>query len=113
MFKGQTYTKPHIQSAIGAFIVALLAFLGSHVSPFMGYLLALSTLIMLIVALYTDSIWPTQAKAENKVIFSIFWGLIFGIIAPHLISAYLEGGFSAIYDIFSSQGKRDRSIFYV
>lgn len=102
MFRGQGPAKPQTKSLVGALAFAVLVFFGSRTSPFAGYLLALFTLIMIVVAMYMKSIWPTKSKKENSLVFALFWGLIVGAIVPFLISTYLEGGATALYEILTS-----------
>ena len=103
MFREQKYTKPQLKSVIATLAVAGLAFFASQISPMVGYFLALLTLVSIIIASFTNSFLPTQAKKENILIFSLFWGLMLGLIVPILISTYLEGGLLAIWEIFSSE----------
>ena len=102
MFRGQKYSTPQTKSIIGVLFVTCLAFFGSQVSPIAGYFLALLTLLIMITAMYMNSIWPTQARKENFLIFSLFWGLIIGTLVPFLVTTYIEGGASAVYEIFTS-----------
>ena len=102
MFRGQAYTKPRNKSLVGALLVALLVFSGSQVSPWLGYLFAVATLVVIIVAMHMNSIWPRQARPEHALVFSLFWGLMIGAIAPFLVITFLEGGASAVYEIFTS-----------
>ncbi|GAB5412637.1 MAG: hypothetical protein Cons2KO_02400 [Congregibacter sp.] len=103
MVRNQGATWPQTKSLIGAVVVAALVFIGSQSSPVLGYLLALSALVMILVAALVGSIWPTQSKRENPLVFSLFWGLMVGAIAPFLVSIYLEGGASAVIEIFTSE----------
>ena len=103
MFSGQRVAKPQAKSLIGTLAVMVLSMTGSWVSPMLGYVFALSALVMIIVVMLTNSIWPTQSKKENSLVFSLFWGLMIGVIVPHLVITYLEGGASAIYEIITSE----------
>jgi hypothetical protein len=103
MFRGQGLAKPRVKSLVGALAVMVLAILGSQTSPMLGYVFAFSALVMIIVVMLTDSIWPTQSRKENSLVFSLFWGLMIGVIAPHLVTTFLEGGASAVYEIFTSE----------
>jgi Mg/Co/Ni transporter MgtE len=95
--------KPKSKSLFGALAVTVLVIFGSQTSAMLGYVLALSALIMIIVAMYMESIWPTRAKEENPLVFSLFWGLIIGVIVPYLVTTFLEGGASAVFEIFTTQ----------
>jgi len=102
-FRGQSLTKPQTKSLLGTLVVIALVILGSQTSPMIGYLLALAALIIIIVAMHMNSIWPTQSKKENTLVFSLFWGLMLGLIAPFLVTTFLEGGASAVYDLLRSK----------
>ena len=93
---------PQAGSLLGTLAVTVLVFLGSQASPVVGYLVALLALVMIVVAMYMGSIWPTRANKENPLVFSLFWGLMIGAIAPFLIATYLQGGVAALYEIFTS-----------
>jgi hypothetical protein len=49
-----------------------------------------------------ESIWPTQSRKESPLAFSLFWGLMIGAVVPFLVTTFVEGGASAVYEIFSS-----------
>lgn len=68
MFRGQGIAKPRVKSLVGALAAMVSAILGSQASPMLGYVFALSALVML-----TDSIWSTQSRKENSLVFSLFW----------------------------------------
>lgn len=98
--RGRSLAKPQLRSWIGALVTAVLVFVGSQSSPRIGYVLALSALVMLVVAMYMKSIWPTKSKPEHTLVFALFWGLMLGILGPALVSIFLEGGVPALYDLF-------------
>ncbi len=100
MFRGQGLGKPQAVSLLGALIVVVLVMLGSLTSPVFGYVFALSALVMITVAMYMESIWPTQSRRENSLVFSLFWGLMIGAIVPFLVTTFLDGGISAVFEIF-------------
>jgi len=103
MFRGQRLAKPQRKSLFGALTVTIVVIFGSQTSAVIGYFLALSALIMIIVAMHMESIWPTQARKENSLVFSLFWGLMIGAIVPFLVTTFLEGGVSAVLKIFTTQ----------
>jgi drug/metabolite transporter (DMT)-like permease len=103
MFRGQGLAKPQIKSLVGALGVIFLVMLGSQTSAVIGYVLALSALVMIIVAMHMESIWPKQSRKENSLVFSLFWGLMIGAVVPFLVTTFLEGGASAVYEVFTSQ----------
>lgn len=101
MFRGQGLGKPQGKSLLGALIVTVLVMLGSLTSPVFGYFFALSALVMIIVAMHMGSIWPTQSRKENSLVFSLFWGLMIGALVPFFVTTFLDGGLSAVYEIFT------------
>jgi hypothetical protein len=103
MFRGQGLGTPQRRSLLGALGVMVLVFFGSQASPVLGYVFALSALVMIIVAMYVESIWPTLPRKENFLAFSLFWGLMIGAIAPFIVTTFLDGGVSAVYEIFRRQ----------
>lgn len=102
MFRDQGLAKPQIKSLFGALAVIVVVMLGSQTSAVIGYIFAVSALVMIIVAMHMESIWPTQSRKENPLVFSLFWGLMIGGIVPFLVTTFLEGGASAVYEIFTS-----------
>ncbi|MEM7195827.1 MAG: hypothetical protein AAF402_12805 [Pseudomonadota bacterium] len=101
MLKSQSLAKPQTKSVLGSAVFAVLVAVGIQASPVLGYFLALLALVMIVIAMHTKSIWPTQANRENSLVFSMFWGLMAGAVAPFLVVTFLHGGFSAIYEIFA------------
>lgn len=102
MFRNDRLARPRNASFAGALIVAVAVFLGSQASAVAGYVLAVSTLVIILVAVVMETIWPTRAKKENVVVFSLFWGTMIGLIVPFLIAIYLEGGFGAVYEMLKT-----------
>ena len=102
MFRGRGLAKPQSASVLGALVTAVVVHFSSQASPVLGYITSLMALILIVVAMNTGSIWPTQARKENVVIFSLFWGLMLGALLPFVIATYLEEGASGLYEIFTS-----------
>ena len=102
MYRGQGLAKPQGKSLLGALAVAVLVLVGSQASAVIGYFLAVSALLMIIVAMHMESIWPTKARKENSLVFALFWGLMTGAIVPFLFTTFLEGGAPAVYEIFTT-----------
>lgn len=102
MFRGRGLVILQTQSLLGALAFAVSVFCASQTSAIVGYLVALSALLMIVIGMYTESIWPTSAKRENPLVFSMFWGLMIGALLPFLVGVYLNGGLSAVYEIFKS-----------
>lgn len=95
-------TKPKKTSVLFTLLIAIAVFLGSQAFPVFGYYAALLTLVLLILASITNSYWPSREKAENPLVFSLFWGLVIGGLVPFLAVTYAEGGMQAVFDIFTS-----------
>ena len=95
--------KPKNISILLTLVVALFAFVSSRASTLLGYFLALLTLLAIIVAMHTDSIWPTIKKVENPYVFSLFWGLIIGLLIPFLLETYLDGGLNGVYEMIMNK----------
>ncbi len=83
--------------------MAALVWIGANMSNQVGYLVALLSMVMIIVALRAESIWPKQRKPENTVVFALFWGCMLGAVLPHLVSIVLDGGFEALYELYISE----------
>lgn len=82
MLRGQGFAKPQSKSLFGALVVIVLVIFGSQLSAVIGHVPASSTLIMIIIAEYMESIWTTKAKQENSLVLSLFWRLMIGLIVP-------------------------------
>jgi hypothetical protein len=91
--------RPQLKRLLLTFVVALFAFVGSQTSNLFGYFLALLALLAIIIAMHTNSIWPTRKKVENPYVFSLFWGAIIGLLIPFLLKTYLKGGLNGIYEM--------------
>ncbi|PWN06968.1 hypothetical protein [Rhodohalobacter mucosus] len=94
--------KPKKASLLFTLLIAITAYLGSQASPVFGYYVALLTMVALILASYTNSFWPSKEKAENPLVFSLFWGLVIGGLVPFVAVNFAEGGMQAVFDIFKS-----------
>ena len=99
MFRGGELAKPSRQSISFTVIVAALVFWGSVQSPILGYVAGLIGLLSIIFASFLDSFWPTANKPENPFVFSLFWGVMLGGVAPMMLDIFLEGGFQAVYEL--------------
>ena len=75
MFKSHGFAKPQVKSLVGALAVMALAMLGSLAFPVLGYVFALSSLVMIIVVMLTNSIWPTQSRKEKSTCIFIVLGI--------------------------------------
>lgn len=103
MFRGQSLAKPQAKSVLGALFVAALAMFGSQATPLLGYVFALLAMVMIIVVSLMDSAWPRQSRKENSLVFSLFWGLMIGIVLPGLVSTFMEGGVAGLYELYRSE----------
>jgi len=101
MWGGDKLIKPKNISLLLSIVIAIIVFFLSQISAFIGYFLALFTLIMIIVAELMGSIWPTQTKEENVLVFSLFWGLLFGVLVPFIMSIFMDKGFGGIIDMLT------------
>lgn len=100
MFRNNTLKKPKKKSIFLTFVVTFAVYFGAQFSPYIGYLLALLT--MLLIGFASDSIWPTFKKTENSLVFSLFWGLIIGLVIPYLMKKISHEGFGSIIDLVMS-----------
>ena len=103
MFRGDNFTRPKFKSLAGVFLIALFVWGGSQLSNFFAYLVALLSMLMIVVAVQMESIWPRKRKQENTIVFAIFWGCMVGAIFPFLVNVFLEGGVEALYEVFTSE----------
>lgn len=100
MFTNTRFAYPQKRSLLGTLVAATVAFIGVQSSAFVGFLAAIFTLLMIIVASFMEgSIWPTKRKKENWIIFSLFWGLMIGVLLPFLVKKYLGGGVEAMLEV--------------
>lgn len=102
MFRGQELAKPNKQSILFTVIISIIVFVGSQASPVVGYFSGLIGLLVMIVASFMESFWPTRSKPENSFVFSLFWGIMIGGILPFTLDIFLEGGFNAVYEMLLS-----------
>ncbi|WP_267174741.1 hypothetical protein [Marinicella marina] len=79
-------------------LVAVAAFWGAHFSPYIGYALAL--VILLMIGFYSHAAWPSSEKTENPYLFSLFWGLIIGLLLPFLVKVFINEGIDGFIRIF-------------
>jgi len=102
MFRNQSLAMPKKKSLLFTLIVASSVFFGAQASPIVGYFVALLGLVVIVLASFLESFWPTKAKAENAVAFSLFWGIMIGVLLPFVLTTFLEGGLRGVYEIFAS-----------
>jgi len=100
MFRGDVLVKPKMASVFCALAVGLIAYGGSQLSPVIGYCLAMLTLVVLFAqAFWNFPVWPRVKASENIYTFSLYWGLIVGLVIPFLIEIVIDEGFSGIYEL--------------
>ena len=103
MLRGDNFTRPKFKSLAGFFLIAIFVWGGSQVSSFFAYIVALLSMLMIVVAVQMESIWPRKRKQENTEVFAIFWGCLLGVLFPFLVIVFLEGGVEALYEVSTSK----------
>jgi len=100
MWSGDKLVKPKKISLLLSIVFAIIVYFLSRISPMISYILALAVLI--IEGFMDMPWWPTQAREENVVAFSITWGLILGLVLPFLISIFMDKGFEGIIEMLTT-----------
>ena len=86
--------------AVGFGLVANVA---ASASPYMGYGLALATMVLIgMQALGVLAIWPNRKRHEHPVAFTVFWGLMLGLVAPGLVETIQEQGLAGWWNLLFS-----------
>jgi len=62
MFGNDRLVKPRPASLVLALVIAIVVFALTKISAMSTYIIALMTLVILIIASYTGSIWATRGK---------------------------------------------------
>ena len=100
MFRNDTLKRPKNISVLLTVIMSLFVYVGSEWNAYIGYSLAILTMIMIGMQCFLSfTVWPTLAKAENPFLFSVYWGLIVGLVIPYLVTRVIEDGFSSIIEL--------------
>ena len=95
--------RPHSRSVVLAGALACVFHFVASASPYVGYGMAISIIIMLGVQALVDlPIWPNQKRPEHPTIFGVYWGLILGLIVPLLLARYMEEGFAGWMGLLSA-----------
>jgi hypothetical protein len=99
VMKSNAYSKPKKASVIATLVVAILSFTGQQLSPVIGFCLAMLVLLMLFGCAFGMEVWPKIGQKENRLVFSLFWGLIIGLLIPFAVQVFLEEGFEGLYEL--------------
>ena len=95
--------RPRLHSVILAGALACVFHFVASASPYVGYGLAISIMIMLgIQALVDLPIWPNRKRPEHPTVFGVYWGLILGLIVPRLLVRYMEEGVAGWVDLLTA-----------
>lgn len=98
LFDVMALKKPQNKSLLLTVLVAVAAYWGAQFSPYIGYVLALLTLIL--IGFYSHAAWPSSEKTENPYLFSLFWGLIIVLLLPFLATTFINEGIDGFIRIF-------------
>ena len=72
---------------------ALLFRLGAELSPYVGFTLAMATMVLLGgQAFGFIRVWPRRTTPEHPVVVGVYWGLILGLIVPGAVATLLDKG---------------------
>ena len=67
--------------------------LGAELSPYVGFTLAMATMVLLgVQAFGFIRVWPRRTTPEHPVVFGVYWGLILGLIVPGAVATLLDKG---------------------
>lgn len=82
---------------------AIAANVAASTSPYMGYGLALATMVLIgVQAFGILAIWPNRKRREHPVAFAVFWGLMLGLIVPGMIETIREKGLAGWWTLLFS-----------
>ena len=82
---------------------AIAANVAASTSPYMGYDLALATMVLIgVQASGILAIWPNRKRREHPVVFAVFWGLMLGLIVPGMIETIQEKGLAGWWTLLFS-----------
>jgi drug/metabolite transporter (DMT)-like permease len=102
MFRSNALARPGKVSLWLTLTVAIFTFYGSQASASLGYLCALLCLVAMIFASSLNSFWPTGRKAENPLVFAMFWGSLIGVVFPFLLQTFFDKGLQGVFEVFAS-----------
>ena len=82
---------------------AIAANVAASTSPYVGYGLALATMVLIgVQAFGILAIWPNRKRREHPVAFAVFWGLMLGLIVPGMIETIREKGLAGWWALLFS-----------
>ena len=82
---------------------AIAANVAASTSPYVGYGLALATMVLIgVQAFGILAIWPNRKRREHPVAFAVFWGLMLGLIVPGMIETIQEKGLAGWWNLLFS-----------
>ena len=95
--------RPRLSSLGLAGASAVVFHFAASASPYVGYVFALSTIVLIGLQPTMDlPIWPNRKRPESPVTFAVFWGLIGGLIVPGLVVRYKEKGIAGWLEFLSA-----------
>ena len=96
-------SRPRTVSLVLAAAVAAVVHFAHPASPHLGYVLAMSTMVLIGVQAFDIlPVWPNRKRPEHPAAFGVFWGLVFGLIVPRLVVRYMEEGMAGFVDLLSA-----------
>lgn len=96
-------TLPQPRSIAMAAGFAMVANLAASASPYMGYGLALATMVLIgVQAFGLLAIWPDRKRREHPVAFAVFWGLMLGLVVPGMVETIQEEGLAGWWQLLFS-----------
>jgi len=80
--------------------LALVANVAAGSSPYMGYGLAIATMVLIGVQAFSVlAIWPNRKRREHPLAFAVFWGLMPGRVVPGMVETIREDGLAGWWNL--------------